>query len=69
MSKVYRATITLTIEPDEQGYLDWQDSEDSPIEDLANYARNELAEIIHNAVKYDDLWSIIEVEELEGTNA
>lgn len=69
MSKIYRATITLTIEPDEQGYLHWQDSEDSPIEDLANYARNELAEIIHNAVKYDDLWNIIEVEELEGTDA
>ena len=67
MAKKYRASIVLTLEPDDEGYLDWQDREDDPMTEdkMFRFARQELAEIIVNAVKYGTESEIIEVEVIE----
>jgi hypothetical protein len=65
MSKVYRASITFDIVPEENGLLHWQDEEDeTPMteEELVSYARDELAEAIYNGLKYDEVWNMIDVE-------
>ena len=68
MSKSYRASITLTLEPDENGLLDWQDEDEEgrTEEELIQFAREELAEIIFNGVKYNDIWNMIDVEVVDN---
>jgi hypothetical protein len=64
MSKTYRAKIVYDITPLEDGLLEWQDEDETPMthEELIRYARSEMFEIITNGVKYDDLWNMIDVE-------
>lgn len=71
MSKVYRASITFDIYPDENGLFDWQDDEDSqPMteEELMAFAKSELSEAIYNGLKYDEVLDMIEVEVIEEEN-
>jgi len=64
MSKRYIAKIVYDIVPLEDGLLEWQDEDETPMthEELIRYTRSEMFEIITNGVKYDDLWNMIDVE-------
>ena len=68
MAKFYRASITFDIYPSDNGLLQWQDEDDDrPMteEELSNYARSELLEVIYNGVKYNEIEDMIEVEAIE----
>jgi hypothetical protein len=68
MSKRYIAKIVYDIVPLEDGLLEWQDEDETPMthEELIRYARSEMFEIITNGVKYDDLWNMIDVEVVDA---
>lgn len=68
MAKFYRASITFDIYPSENGLLEWQvEDDDRPMteEELSNYARSELLEVLYNGLKYDEIEDMIEVEAIE----
>lgn len=72
MSKIYKASITLEIYPDENGLMDWEDGYDTenPEEtrseqELLDFAKSELLECLFNGLKYNDLADMITVEVVE----
>lgn len=72
MSKIYKASITMEIYPDENGLMDWEDGYDTenPEEtrseqELLDFAKSELLECLFNGLKYNDLADMITVEVVE----
>jgi len=72
MSKIYRASITLEVYPDENGLMDWEDGYDTENpeetrseEELLDFARSELLECLFNGLKYNDIAEMITVEVVE----
>lgn len=67
MSKVYRASIVFDIYPEENSLLEqWQeDGVEMTEEQIINFAREELAEVIFNGVKYNEIWDMIDVEVID----
>lgn len=77
MAKRLRAQITMDFEFDEDGYTEdereyreWDLEEGETLEprpeaELVNYAHSELLEILYNSVKYNDLYQMIEVVEVD----
>lgn len=72
MSKIYKASITMEIYPDENGLMDWEDGYDTENpeetrseEELLDFARSELLECLFNGLKYNDLADMITVEVVE----
>lgn len=58
--KTYRAYVEMTFEPDENGYLEWEDYDpeyDTPRteEQMTQLFREELWEYILNNIKYSDV--------------
>ena len=71
MAKFYRASITFDIYPSDNGLLQWQvEDDDRPMteEELSNYARSELLEVLYNGLKYNEIEDMIEVEAIEVDN-
>ena len=68
MAKVYRAKIVYDIYPDENGLLEWQDEDEQgrTVDELIQYAREEMFELITNGVKYNDIWNMIDVEVIDA---
>ena len=76
--KTYRAYVEMTFEPDENGYLEWEDEYGLTIEELAeeelkprteeqmiSLFREELWEYIFNNIKYSDVTvDAVQVEQL-----
>lgn len=69
MSKIYRASVTTEIHPDENGLADWEDGYDTENprktrteQELLDFAKSELLECLFNALKYNDLAEMITVE-------
>ena len=72
MSKVYRASITMEIYPDENGLMDWEDEYDTenPREtrteqELLDFAKSELLECLFNGLKYNEIESMVMTEVVE----
>jgi hypothetical protein len=67
MSKVYRASITFDIYPEENELVAMHEEEDGPMteEQLINFARSELNEVIYNGLKYEEIWDMIDVEVID----
>lgn len=75
--KEYKLSISVEYVPDENNYLDWEDqyeAEENEYEDeveprteeeLIDKLKNELAEMVFNGVKYNDLYDMITVEVIE----
>lgn len=71
MAKAYKATISYTIYPDENGLLEGdfdmydedelKDNHRTP-EELTNLVRDELFEMITDHYAYKNLWNWIDVE-------
>ena len=68
--KTYRAYVEMTFEPDENGYLEWEDYDpeyDTPRteEQMTQLFREELWEYILNNIKYSDVTvDAVQVEQL-----
>ena len=76
MTKAYRAAISMTFEPDENGYLDWEDeygltpeemeeehfTKPRTIEEMKEFFANELYEYILNNLEFDAIY----VDEVTG---
>lgn len=71
MSKIYRASITMDIYPDENGLLEWEDEFDPEDpktrteQELLDFARSELLECLFNGLKYDDIADMVVMEVVE----
>ena len=67
MPKIYRASITMDIYPDENGLMEWEDEDHTPRteEDLLDFARSELLECLFNGLKYNDIAEMVVVEVVE----
>lgn len=68
MSKIIRTKIVYDVYPDENGLLDWEDEDSTPRteEELIQFAREEMYELIMNGCKHDDIWNMIDVEIVGG---
>lgn len=76
MSKIYRAQIIWDFEVDDDGYtesereyLDYELEEGEvpeprTEEQVINYVRSELVEALYNGVKYNDLYNMVDVVEV-----
>ena len=76
MTKAYRAALSMTFEPDENGYLDWEDeygltpeemleeyeSKPRTEEEIKEFFANELYEYILNNLEFDAIY----VDEVTG---
>lgn len=67
MPKIYRASITMDIYPDENGLMEWEDEDHTPRteQELLDFARSELLECLFNGLKYDDIADMIVMEVVE----
>jgi len=67
MPKIYRASITLEIYPDENGLMEWEDEDHTPRteEELLDFARSELMECLYNGLKYNEIESMVMTEVVE----
>jgi len=72
MRKIYKASITMEVYPDENGLMDWEDGYDTENpeenrseEELLDFARSELLECLFNGLKYNDIAEMITVEVVE----
>lgn len=77
MAKTYRAQIIWDFEMDEDGYTENErefmeyDLEEGEVpeprteEDIINYVRNELVDALYNSIKYNDLYQMVDVIEVE----
>jgi hypothetical protein len=72
MPKIYRASITMDIYPDENGLMDWEDEYDTEEpennrteEELLHFVRSELVEALFNGLKYNEIEQMITVEVVE----
>jgi hypothetical protein len=72
MPKIYRASITMEVYPDENGLMDWEDEYDTEEpennrteEELLDFVRSELVEALFNGLKYNDIEQMITVEVVE----
>jgi hypothetical protein len=67
MPKIYRASITMDIYPDENGLMEWEDEDHTPRteEDLLDFARSELLECLFNGLKYNDIAEMVVMEVVE----
>jgi hypothetical protein len=73
MPKIYRASITMAIYPDQNGLMDWEDGYDTEEpennrteEELLEFVRSELIEAVFNGIKYNDINDIIALEVVEN---
>jgi hypothetical protein len=69
MAKIYRATITFDIYPEENGLLDMiTDNGENPMteEELIEFARSEMIEVIYNGAKYGDIENMVDVEVIDA---
>jgi hypothetical protein len=73
MPKIYRASITMNIYPDQNGLMDWEDGYDTEEpennrteEELLHFVRNELVEAVLNGIKYNDINDMITLEVVEN---
>ena len=66
-AKIYRATITYELRPDAQGLFEWQEEDEQgrTVDELIQFAREEMYELITNGVKYNDIWNMIDVEVID----
>jgi hypothetical protein len=72
MRKVYRASITMNIYPDQNGLMDWEDGYDTEEpennrteEELLHFVRSELVEALFNGIKYNDIEDMITLKVVE----
>jgi hypothetical protein len=67
MPKIYRASITMDIYPDENGLMEWEDEDHTPRteQELLDFARSELLECLFNGLKYDDIADMVVMEVVE----
>ncbi len=72
MPKIYKASITMEVYPDENGLMDWEDEYDTEEpennrteEELLDFVRSELVEALFNGLKYNDIEQMITVEVVE----
>jgi hypothetical protein len=67
MPKIYRASITMDIYPDENGLMEWEDEDHTPRteQELLDFARSELLECLFNGLKYDDIAEMVVMEVVE----
>lgn len=67
MPKIYRASITMEIYPDENGLMEWEDEDHTPRteEELLDFARSELMECLFNGLKYNEIESMVMTEVVE----
>jgi len=72
MPKIYRASITMEVYPDENGLMDWEDEYDTEEpennrteEELLHFVRSELVEALFNGLKYNDIADMITAEVVE----
>jgi len=72
MPKIYKASITMEIYPDENGLMDWEDEYDTENpedtrteEELLDFVRSELVEALFNGLKYNEIEQMITVEVVE----
>lgn len=77
MAKRLRAQITMDFEFDDDGYTEdereyreWDLDEGETLEprtdaELVNYAHSELLDVLYNSVKYNDLYDMISVVEVD----
>ena len=67
MPKIYRASITMDIYPDENGLMEWEDEDHTPRteQELLDFARSELLECLFNGLKYNEIADMITVEVVE----
>jgi|688.fasta_scaffold360309_5 hypothetical protein len=72
MSKIYKASITMEVYPDENGLMDWEDEYDTEEpennrteEELLDFVRSELVEALFNGLKYNEIEQMITVEVVE----
>ena len=72
MPKIYRASITMEVYPDENGLMDWEDEYDTEEpennrteEELLDFVRSELVEAVFNGIKYNDINDMITLEVVE----
>jgi len=73
MPKIYRASITMEVYPDENGLMDWEDEYDTEEpennrteEELLHFVRSELVEALFNGLKYNDINDMITLEVVEN---
>jgi hypothetical protein len=76
MPKMLRAQITMDFEFEDDGYTEdereyleieleeGETLEPRTMEDMVHYAHHELLDILYNSVKYNDLYQMIEVVEV-----
>lgn len=76
MPKIYRAQIIWDFEVDDDGYVESEreyleyELEDGEIleprseEQIINYVRSELVEALYNGVKYNELYDMVDVVEV-----
>ena len=67
MPKIYRASITMDIYPDENGLMEWEDEDHTPRteQELLDFARSELLECLFNGLKYNDIANMVVMEVVE----
>jgi hypothetical protein len=67
MPKIYRASITMDIYPDENGLMEWEDEDQTPRteQELLDFARSELLECLFNGLKYNEIESMVMTEVVE----
>jgi hypothetical protein len=72
MPKIYKASITMEVYPDENGLMDWEDEYDTEEpennrteEELLDFVRSELVEALFNGLKYNEIEQMITVEVVE----
>ena len=76
MPKTYRAQIIWDFEVDDDGYtederefMEWdleegEEPEPRSEQEIINYVRSELVEALYNSVKYNDLYNMVDVVEV-----